>query len=959
MADNAIIKIMTALLKHQVKKVVGDETLGVLGKELAGIGGDKVDGHLSSWLGNKKNEQELEKAALYAHGCFQKNIDNDELFQWMVSLPLGDLPKVTEAINKLPLSPDEKELENALRESIATNWKKLSKKQAEDTIDTFLKCMRGALLPIEKQTMLVIGRSVLRTEDKVDLLIDWFEQYIIRREKETKGAPKEEPSWHLKHRYALTGNFTGRETEIETLTDWLETKEEPLFILRALGGFGKSALIWHWLLNKVDRPKWTKALWWSFYEGDASFQNFLDDTLKYLLGEDVELPSTPRLQVEMLLKALEEEGILLVLDGFERVLRAYSGMSAAYQEDDENKKYDERDFDCVSPAADDFLRKLASSKGIIQAKVLMTTRLRPRAVEMRGNLLNGCLENELTELSKEDAVALFKNQDIKGTRAEIEATCAPYGYHPLTLSILAGYILGNRSKPNDVSIAATLNITDDIIQNKHHVLEVAYNSLLPEEQKLLSTIACFRSPTSYEALQFIAESPLPEGEGQGEGEILDSQLAQLETRGILHWDKASNKYDLHPIVRRYAYERLTAPDRTAAHTRLRDYFAAVPEPEKIESLNDLAPVIELYHHMVRAGQFDEAFWIFHGRLNQATYYQFGAYQLRIELMRALFIDGEDKPPRLKEESAQAWTLNGLANSYSLNGEPRRSVPVFEQAIKMGEEKGDKKNLAIRLGNVAGQQLVIGALGDAERNLHRQIDICEQSELDKSQQPGIHYELARVLCYLSRWDDAEREFKEAEKIKKDHTQAQGVISAHRSLRALLMARDTNDVKLKTEYCTLAIESAQRALELADEWARTEYPLERDYVRAYWVLGASHRASGSLEEAEKHLSESLRRCRAINSVDAEADILLENSKLLHAQEKHEQALNYAEEALTITERSGYVLQGADVHIWLARLAVEGIVMRDEVTSEEDIVHKTHDVAHLKRFKSHRLNGACRTA
>jgi len=25
----------------------------------------------------------------------------------------------------------------------------------------------------------------------------------------------------------------------------------------------------------------------------------------------------------------------------------------------------------------------------------------------------------------------------------------------------------------------------------------------------------------------------------------------------------------------------------------------------------------------------------------------------------------------------------------------------------------------------------------------------------------------------------------------------------------------------------------------------------------------------------------------------------------------------------------------------------------------LHKTHDVAHLKRFKSHRLNGACRTA
>ena len=39
MADNAIVKIMTSLLKHQVKKLVGEETLGVISEELADIGG--------------------------------------------------------------------------------------------------------------------------------------------------------------------------------------------------------------------------------------------------------------------------------------------------------------------------------------------------------------------------------------------------------------------------------------------------------------------------------------------------------------------------------------------------------------------------------------------------------------------------------------------------------------------------------------------------------------------------------------------------------------------------------------------------------------------------------------------------------------------------------------------------------------------------------------------------------
>ena len=82
---------------------------------------------------------------------------------------------------------------------------------------------------------------------------------------------------------------------------------------------------------------------------------------------------------------------------------------------------------------------------------------------------------------------------------------------------------------------------------------------------------------------------------------LDSDLHDLIERGLLSHDKRARRFDLHPIVRRYAYDRLAAPDRAAAHTRLRDYFAAVPPPDKVTRLEDLAPVIELYHHTLRAG----------------------------------------------------------------------------------------------------------------------------------------------------------------------------------------------------------------------------------------------------------------------------------------------------------------------------------------------------------------------
>ena len=130
-----------------------------------------------------------------------------------------------------------------------------------------------------------------------------------------------------------------------------------------------------------------------------------------------------------------------------------------------------------------------------------------------------------------------------------------------------------------------------------------------------------------------------------------------------------------PMNARHTAERLfipvlSAPDREAAHTRLRDYFAAVPAPDKVTRLEDLAPVIELYHHTVRAGQLDEGRTLFHDRIQKTLLYQLGAYLLIIDLLRPLFPDGEDRPPRLKDEMAQAWTLNELANAYGLSGQPR-------------------------------------------------------------------------------------------------------------------------------------------------------------------------------------------------------------------------------------------------------------------------------------------------
>lgn len=720
---------------------------------------------------------------------------------------------------------------------------------------------------------------------------------------------------NLVHPYALQANFTGRVSERQQLTAWLADDAHPICALIAMGGMGKSALSWYWMQHDVlpnAQPATASAIagvmWWSFYEGESSFAKFIDEALKYVSGQpkiDAERFPTPYDRAQELRKRLQQKRVLFILDGFERQLRAYARLDAAYQQDDAaTATRDERA--CVDPIAARLLSNIAA--GSTRAKLLITTRLMIRDLEDRaGGALAGVLKQELEGLPRDDALKFMREQDVtKGTPAEIAAVCAEYGYHPLSLRLLSGLIAHDTRKPGDIAAAPRHDVHADLIQRQHHVLEQSYNALPKRERALLSRISAFRSPMTYDALLIFNTL--------GNEARFDAALEDLRVRGLLQRDIAHNRYDLHPLVRRYAYDRLT--DKTGVHTRLHDYFATIPMPDedKVRSIEDLLPVIELYHHTARAGRYDEARELFRDRLHQLLYFRFGAYQICIELLCALFPDGEDHPPRLKVAGAQAWTLNGLANSYSLSGQPRRAVPLSKQHHAIREKAGDKKNLAIGLGAVAsGTYVLLGELAAAESNFRRAIELCGETK-EIYWEASAHHELSQLLAYCSRFDEAALESNAALAIveKQGAVQAIGTIWAYRAQRALLMS----DART-------ALEAARQAIEWAEQTARDPrfvYPI-LDFIRAEWLWGAALVMEGKdLSAADSHLTEALTRCRRINIVYFEPDILLAWARLYRARGDEGEALAYAEEALAIADRCEYRLKQAEIHNFLARGALE---------------------------------------
>jgi len=880
-----------------------------------------VTAHAKKWWKNKKSKLEVEKAIQRAEENFIAAHPSQKVAQMLHELPLYSEEEFKQVIAGLLTHLSEEKITWLAEVKLKKTWGNVANiEEIRKALELYLPLLRHELNGIEEFRDIINARAIERIDSGVRRIESKLDKVLESRE---SNKSKSEPDfWFIPHPYPMPPNFTGRADEQKMLDDWLADNTNRLIILRALGGFGKSALAWQWINTHVDPAKWTKLVSWSFYEGDASFENFIEGTLKYL---KLEVPQGQRPQVDELLKAMQSQKILLIMDGFERVLRLYASMNAAYQSDEE-QQIEENQLDCKNVHAEWFLRCVCSFPNI-RSKILMTTRHTPNAVKPSGEFLLGCREEELTAMQKADAVEYFYKRGVQGNRAEIEKVGASYGYHPLSLKILTGLIINDRETPGDIAVADNLDITDDIIQNKHHVLEVAYNTLAPEQQKLLSSIASFRFPIEYATLKIISGIPSRKRKKNKSSSIenLGSRLKTLETHGLLQWDRKANKYDLHPIVRRYAYERLTLPERTRVHKGLANYFEAVPKPEKAEKLEDLALVIELYHHTVRAGKLDEAIVLFRDRLNQATYFQFGSYQLIIELMLALFLDGEDKLPLLKKESTQGWVQNGLANSYALSGQPHQALPLYEGYIFISETRNDQKNTAIGLGNIANMaQLPIGALRAAERNQRRSIDLCSEIEDEFSKGVG-HQVLGRVLSYRGIWPEAEQELNRGLQLFEKHNevQSQCVIWSYRALHFLLMAREkVISNQSPVDSINSVIECARRALELADETARDSrfvYPI-RDYIRAYWLLGSSWRAKGDLFQAEENLSKAISMCRQINMVDIEANILLDLARLRYDQQKTEEAKSLAEEALSITQRCGYVLQGADVNLFLAQYALE---------------------------------------
>src|SRR2546423_1913469 len=532
----------------------------------------------------------------------------------------------------------------------------------------------------------------------------------------------EPPEAFIAHPYTLlqTHRLVGRQPELNLLTDWVAKPDAEVYgahILNvvAVGGLGKSALTWTWFNDIAPQEMKPLAgrMWWSFYESDATFENFVTRALAYVsrraLDEVQQIPAPER--ETQLLAALEREPYLVVLDGLERVLIAYARMDAAHLSDDD---YDKQTANVVAnayglpasaaqsftgehrlrktadPRAGSFLRKLANVRA---SRILVSTRLYPADLQ-RGTdePLPGCNAIFLRGLSDGDALDLWRAFDVSGSRESLLPIFNRVGNHPLLVQALASEVARYRPAPGKFEECRKSNQQFDPTKFPRlhdaisHVLAFALRGLDDKAQQVLRTIAAFRMPARYDTLAALISTIKVQPKKRGWLDVLtgkqqepetiseqelDAILVELEDRGLVGWDKRANRYDLHPIVRGVVWSGLGDDARRGVYTSLHVHFEAVPMIDdylKVNSLEDLTPAIELYNTLIGLGRYDDACNLFYERLSKATLYRLSASRQRVELLELLFPAGLEQLPRLNSQDDQAITLNALAQGYQFSGQ---------------------------------------------------------------------------------------------------------------------------------------------------------------------------------------------------------------------------------------------------------------------------------------------------
>jgi tetratricopeptide (TPR) repeat protein len=338
---------------------------------------------------------------------------------------------------------------------------------------------------------------------------------------------------------------------------------------------------------------------------------------------------------------------------------------------------------------------------------------------------------------------------------------------------------------------------------------------------------------------------------------------------------------------------------------MRTHFESLPVQEnwnRISTIEDLTPAIELYNTLIGLGRYDEAEFLFYERISRLLFYRLGASRQQSELLEMLFPEGVDQLPRISRPDMQAYALNALALAYDASGHLKRTAQLYTRQIALQEKLGNLMSVGIAYCNMSNALQMLGSLNEAEAAARHSLMITRDLKDVNSEAISL-YAFGTALLVRGFTEESDAALQRALRIRSAQRdlQSEGIINAQLAQQLLWKGDYAGSVSL-----------AKRAWELAGVQL-----IERDFIKAGRLQGTIALMLNDYGMAAERLQHALTRARAINLAEEEIPALIAFAELSRRQKGFGSAREFLDDVWDLAERGPYPLFHADAFNVLAQL------------------------------------------
>ena len=777
--------------------------------------------------------------------------------------------------------------------------------------------------------------------------------------------PKAEPSTppDLEHKTflsklpATTGDLFGRNKELTDLDEVWQDPHKRIMMLSAWGGVGKSALVGHWLdFMQHDDYRGAKRVYgWSFYSQGTSedrqvgADQFIAHALDWF-GDPDPTKGSPWDKGVRLAGLIAREKTLLILDGMEPIQYPPGEMMGRLRDQ----------------GVQAMLKELARS-GSDSGLCVITTRLAvPELVSMTGPVKHAPLDN----LSDEAGADLLRKLGVtKGTDKELREASQDFKGHALALTLLGRYLaVVHDGEIRKRDLVPALEEEESQGGHAQRVMK-SYEIFLKGKPELdiLYLMGLFDRPADGGAIEALRKKRRIKGLTNALCGLPNAKwkFALQHLRDLRLLDPAEpacpDTLDCHPLIREHFGAALKAKRPAAwkqAHSRLYEYFKALPKKHLPDTLDEMEPLFQAVAHGCRAGRHQEAFDELYVEriLRREEYYsirKLGAFGAELAALSGFFEIPWTQPVAALSDPAKAFILNEAGFDLCALGRLRESRQPMQAALEMAVKQEAWNNAARAAGSLSELSLTLGDVNGAVEYAHQSVDYADRSD-DAFLREAMRTTLAGALHQAGELSRAEALFREAEALQQERQPEYQFLYSLRGFQfcdLLLSQGDFREVQARAGETLQWVTQARLLLAIAlDRLSLGRAALLQLYLEN--PPAASEEYHKVLQDAKDYLDLAVQDLREAGYQDELPLGLLARAELHRVTSDYDSAQRDLDEAREIAERGEMKLHLADYHLEATRLSLaqeKFIDAREHLTKAKQIVNETSYARRKPEFKA----------